>query len=145
MQTCSATVTTGRMRRPVARIADAALDGAGVVLLAAEVLVLFTGIIARTVFIHPLIWSTEFARLPKTRQDIVTEEFGKAGHGERQDIADLGNSLKSKLAAKGMTVLDVDKAAFRSVLGKTKYYPHWKQKFGAEAWGLLEKTAGPLE
>ncbi|HEU0229015.1 MAG TPA: TRAP transporter large permease subunit [Burkholderiaceae bacterium] len=48
---------------PWRKIADAGLDGAGVVLLATEVLVLFAGIVARTVFVHPLIWSTEFARL----------------------------------------------------------------------------------
>ncbi|CAG4923368.1 unnamed protein product [Acidocella sp. C78] len=86
-----------------------------------------------------------FARLPAKWQDIVTAEFGKAGHAERQDIADLGSSLKAKLAARGMNILDVDKATFRSALGKAKYYPHWKRTFGAEAWGLLEKTAGPLE
>ncbi|GAB2911985.1 TRAP transporter large permease subunit [Paralcaligenes sp. KSB-10] len=42
--------------------ADASLDAVGVALLASEVLVLFAGIVARTVFVHPLIWSTEFAR-----------------------------------------------------------------------------------
>ncbi len=63
MQACSATMASGRIRRPVARRAGAVLDGVGVALLAAEVLVLFAGIIARTVFVHPLIWSTEFARL----------------------------------------------------------------------------------
>lgn len=44
-------------------MANASLDAVGVVLLASEVLVLFAGIVARTVFVHPLIWSTEFARL----------------------------------------------------------------------------------
>lgn len=43
--------------------ANRALDGLGVALLAAEVLILFAGIVSRTVFIHPLIWSTEIAQL----------------------------------------------------------------------------------
>lgn len=86
-----------------------------------------------------------FTRLPKKWQGIVTEAFTAAGHDERADIAALSQSLRKKLAAKGMNVLDVDKAAFRGALAKTDYYPHWKQKFGAEAWALLEKTSGPLK
>lgn len=49
--------------RPWRKIVDTGLDAVGATLLASEVLVLFAGIVARTVFIHPLIWSTEFARL----------------------------------------------------------------------------------
>lgn len=56
--------------RPVARTpgalaswADAALDALSVALLVCEVGVLFLGIVARGVFVHPLIWSTEFAQL----------------------------------------------------------------------------------
>jgi tripartite ATP-independent transporter DctP family solute receptor len=86
-----------------------------------------------------------FTRLPKKWQGIVTEAFGAAGHEERADIGALSQALRSKLAVKGMTVLDVDKAAFRSALGKSNYYPHWRQKFGAHAWSLLEKTTGPLK
>lgn len=86
-----------------------------------------------------------FDRLPKKWKEVVTEEFGKAGHHERQDIDELSQSLKSKLRAKGMTILDVDKKTFRAALANTQYYPHWKRKFGAHAWGLLEKTSGPLK
>lgn len=86
-----------------------------------------------------------FNSLPKKWQEIVTEQLGAAGHAERQDIADLTKSLTDKLAAKKMQVLSVDKNAFRSALGKAGYYPKWKEKFGAEAWSLLEKTSGPLK
>lgn len=86
-----------------------------------------------------------FMRLPRKWQEIVTAEFDTAGHNERQDIAALGNSLKAKLTEKGMTILDVDKATFRGALAKTGYYPHWKGKFGDQAWSLLEKTSGQLE
>jgi len=54
---------TGAADRSWLGMANASLDAVGVVLLASEVLVLFAGIVARTVFVHPLIWSTEFARL----------------------------------------------------------------------------------
>ena len=86
-----------------------------------------------------------FNRLPKKWQEIVTEAFGAAGHHERQDIADLTVSLRSKLKTKGMTILEVDKQSFRGALAKTHYYPRWKHEFGAHAWNLLEKTAGSLE
>jgi TRAP-type C4-dicarboxylate transport system substrate-binding protein len=85
-----------------------------------------------------------FKKLPKKWQDIVTEAFSEAGHKERADIAHLSDSLKSKLSAKGMTIDEVDKGAFRDALTKTDYYPHWKKTFGDEAWSLLEKTSGSL-
>ena len=54
---------TERTRGRFARLADAGLDAASVMLLASEVLVLFAGIVARGIFLHPLIWSNEFAQL----------------------------------------------------------------------------------
>ncbi|GAB2911978.1 TRAP transporter substrate-binding protein [Paralcaligenes sp. KSB-10] len=86
-----------------------------------------------------------FMRLPKKWQDIVSEAFSDAGRGERADIARLSDSLKGKLATKGMKIVDVHKSAFRDALIKTDYYPHWKKKFGDTAWSLLEKTSGSLE
>lgn len=86
-----------------------------------------------------------FDRLPKKWKTIVTEAFSTAGRAERHDVAQLSNSLKSKLSDKGMKILDVDKKAFRDALVKTDYYPKWKKKFGPEAWSLLEKTAGSLK
>ena len=52
-----------RARSGFARGADAALDALGVLLLGCEVLVLFAGIVARSVFVHPLIWSSDLAEL----------------------------------------------------------------------------------
>jgi tripartite ATP-independent transporter DctP family solute receptor len=85
-----------------------------------------------------------FMKLPKKWQDIVTEAFSEAGRNERADIAHLSDSLKGKLAGHGMTIVDVDKSAFRNALLKTDYYPHWKKTFGDQAWALLEKTSGAL-
>lgn len=85
-----------------------------------------------------------FSNLSKKWQDIVVKNFSEAGLNERKDIAELRVSLRDKLAAKGMTILDVDKSEFRQALSKTDYYSRWKQKFGAEAWSMLEKTTGPL-
>lgn len=63
MQTGTAPFSATTTRGSLARYADAGLDALGVALLGAEVLILFAGIVARTVFLHPLIWSTECAEL----------------------------------------------------------------------------------
>lgn len=63
MQTGTAPFSATTIRGSLARYADAGLDALGVTLLGAEVLILFAGIVARTVFLHPLIWSTECAEL----------------------------------------------------------------------------------
>lgn len=62
MQTSVAGFEPAKTRGSITRYADACLDGIGVALLATEVLALLAGIVARTVFVHPLIWSTEFAQ-----------------------------------------------------------------------------------
>jgi TRAP-type C4-dicarboxylate transport system permease small subunit len=63
MRTETATFEGEKNRGSLARFADAGLDAVSVALLACEVLVLFAGIVARDVFLHPLIWSNEFAEL----------------------------------------------------------------------------------
>ncbi len=35
-------------------------------------------------------------------------------------------------------------APFRDMLAKSGFYAEWKQKFGDEAWALLEKYSGKL-
>ena len=37
-----------------------------------------------------------------------------------------------------------DAELFRTALRKAGFYDEWKQKFGAEAWGLLESHVGAL-
>jgi tripartite ATP-independent transporter DctP family solute receptor len=86
-----------------------------------------------------------FMKLPKKWQEVVTQAFSEAGHKERADIASLSDSLKTKLAGKGMNIVEVDKSAFRQALIKSGYYSHWKKAFGEQAWSQLEKAAGALE
>jgi TRAP-type transport system periplasmic protein len=85
-----------------------------------------------------------FARLPKDDQEIVKRELNKAADNERRDIADLSNSLRADLTAKGLKFLEVDKAAFRTALGKTSFYRDWHAKFGDKGWSLLEQAVGRL-
>ncbi|WP_431823929.1 TRAP transporter substrate-binding protein [Burkholderia sp. F1] len=83
-------------------------------------------------------------RLPADMRAIVTREFERAALLQRADIARLNTSLRADLTAKGITVVDVDRDAFRNALRKTSFYSDWKARYGAEAWALLEKNVGKL-
>jgi TRAP-type C4-dicarboxylate transport system substrate-binding protein len=48
------------------------------------------------------------------------------------------------LKAKGMVFNTVDTQAFRDTLKKAGFYAEWKEKYGTEAWALLEKYVGAL-
>lgn len=85
-----------------------------------------------------------FQRLPTDAQEIVTRELNKAADAERADIAVLSRSLRDELSGKGLQFVEVDKAAFRSALGKTSFYKDWRTKFGDKGWTLLEQAVGQL-
>ena len=77
-------------------------------------------------------------------KEIVVRELDKAADDERKDIAALSDSLRADLTAKGMTFIEVDKAAFRDTLKKTTFYKDWRAKFGEAGWGQLQSAVGEL-
>ena len=83
-------------------------------------------------------------KLPSDLKDIVQRELAKSGQQERADVVKLSDTLRQDLAAKGMKIIDVDRAKFRDALKPTSYYKDWKAKFGDEAWKVLEATTGEL-
>ncbi|MCW2238888.1 TRAP transporter substrate-binding protein [Azospirillum canadense] len=83
-------------------------------------------------------------RLPADLRAVVERELNKSADDQRADIAGLSKSLQQDLTAKGITFLEADRDAFRAALSKTSFYGDWKAKYGDEAWGLLEKSAGKL-
>jgi tripartite ATP-independent transporter DctP family solute receptor len=83
-------------------------------------------------------------KLPEDLRTIVSRELDKSALDERADIAKLSVSLRADLTAKGVTVNDVDRKAFRTALSKTTFYKDWKTKYGDDAWGRLESAAGKL-
>lgn len=87
---------------------------------------------------------TSFGGLPKELQDIVAKNFNQSALDERADIARLNDSVASDLKAKGLTFVDVDKAAFRATLKQAGFYAEWKKKYGDEAWTILEGAVGSL-
>jgi tripartite ATP-independent transporter DctP family solute receptor len=83
-------------------------------------------------------------RLPLKVQEIVRAEIHQAIMDQRVDAAKLDTSLKSVLQAKGMTIVDADRPAFRAALQKSSFYSDWRAKFGDQAWAALQSVSGPL-
>jgi len=85
-----------------------------------------------------------FAKLPADVQAIITRELDKSAGEQRADIANLSDTLKADLKAKGITFIDVQQDDFRKALASTNFYAEWKQKYGPTAWDLMEKVSGKL-
>lgn len=85
-----------------------------------------------------------FGRLPADLQEIVTRELKQGVMDQRADEARLDAGLKATLQGKGMTFIEVDKAAFRDALRKSTFYTDWRGKFGDQAWDALQSVSGGL-
>ncbi|HBK05343.1 MAG TPA: ABC transporter substrate-binding protein [Acetobacteraceae bacterium] len=85
-----------------------------------------------------------FSALPADAQAIVARELNKSALDERADIAKLNGSVADDLKSKGLEFVEVDKPAFREALKTAGFYAEWKNKYGEEAWGILESQVGSL-
>ena len=85
-----------------------------------------------------------WAELPKDLQEIVARNLNGAALQEREDVRALNESLQGELTRKGMVFNQTDTAKFRATLRSAGFYADWKQKYGAEAWAVLEKQVGSL-
>ena len=82
--------------------------------------------------------------LPGPVQDSITCRFTEAAVKERDDIVALNATLRGTLGAAGLAFTTPDRAAFRDALKPYGFYQEWRQRFGPEAWALLEQYTGPL-
>jgi tripartite ATP-independent transporter DctP family solute receptor len=85
-----------------------------------------------------------WAALPKDAQEIVAKHWNAAAMLERADVAKLNAGLRDDLAKQGMTFNQPETAPFREALRKAGFYAQWKQRFGDEAWAILEQSTGAL-
>ena len=83
-------------------------------------------------------------RIPEAARPIIVKNLNRAALEMRADGAKLNSSLRSELAAKGLVFNDPKLDAFRATLVKSGFYAEWRQKYGEEAWALLEKYTGKL-
>ena len=85
-----------------------------------------------------------FQKLPADIQEIIKREIDKSATDQRADIARLSGTLRADLKTKGINFFDVQQEDFRKKLAGTSFYSEWKSKYGAAAWGMLEKVSGKL-
>ena len=81
-------------------------------------------------------------KLPANIKDVVAKNINEAALAERADIDKLNASVQEELTAKGMVFNKPEPAPFRETLRKAGFYDEWRQKFGDEAWAILNKAAG---
>lgn len=83
-------------------------------------------------------------RIPEKARPIIAANFNRAAMEMRADGMKLNSSLRSELAGKGLQFNDPVLEPFRQQLVKSGFYGEWRQKYGEEAWALLEKHTGKL-
>ncbi len=83
-------------------------------------------------------------KLPADLQAIVAKHLNDAALAERADVANLNATLRTDLEKKGLVFNTPPNEPFRDALRKAGFYVEWKQKYGPDAWALLEKYSGKL-
>jgi tripartite ATP-independent transporter DctP family solute receptor len=82
--------------------------------------------------------------LPEDARKIVSDAINDAGMKQRDDIKTLNATVQADLQSKGLAFNKTNPDSFRAKLRDAGFYKEWKERFGAEAWGLLEGAVGGL-
>lgn len=82
--------------------------------------------------------------LPADVRGVISGAFNGSAEDQRKDLEDTNTSLRGVLEGQGMVFNEPDPEAFRQTLIKAGFYDKWKQKYGAEAWSVLEKYTGKI-
>jgi len=82
--------------------------------------------------------------LPPDVQAIVERNLTKYAVLQRRDTQERNDSLADKLVRRGMILNKADTSGMRAKLSSSGFYTKWRDRFGAQAWALLEKTSGKL-
>ena len=94
------------------------------------------------------LWQVANARrwnsIPAELQAVIRKHLDQSGLDQRQDTIEQNQVIARDLPSHGIQVVDAKPEAFREKLLATGYYTEWKEKFGPEAWSLLEKYSQPL-
>ncbi len=86
------------------------------------------------------VWKT----IPADLQQVMTRHINAAARKQREDIARANIDLQKQLEAKGLAFNAVDNSAFQKALAAGGFYAQAKEKFGPEAWALLQQFAGQI-
>jgi TRAP-type transport system periplasmic protein len=82
--------------------------------------------------------------IPDGLKTIIAKHVKTATMQERAEIRRLNDSVKDELIGKGLVFNVPESAPFREKLIGSGFYKQWREKFGEQAWSLLEKHSGKL-
>jgi tripartite ATP-independent transporter DctP family solute receptor len=82
--------------------------------------------------------------LPDDVKKIVSDAINDAGMKQREDVKMLNATLQADLESKGLVFNKAAPETFRTKLREASFYKEWKERFGADAWGILENAVGSL-
>ena len=85
-----------------------------------------------------------FDRIPADAQAVMRREFAAAALAEREDIARANGDIRKVLDSRGLKINDVDTGPFRTQLKKAGFYKEWREKYGEDAWQVLENAVGAV-
>jgi TRAP-type transport system periplasmic protein len=91
-----------------------------------------------------LVNTRAWAGLPQDLQQMVARNINGAALKEREDVRQLNESVQGELTQKGMIFNQTKTEEFRTALRNAGFYADWKQKYGPEAWIILEQQVGNL-
>lgn len=86
------------------------------------------------------VWGT----LPAELRAVMARQFDAAALRQREDNLAAATSLRATLEGRGLVFNGTDPIRFRQVLAGTDFYARARQRFGGEAWDLLERHAGTI-
>jgi tripartite ATP-independent transporter DctP family solute receptor len=83
-------------------------------------------------------------QLPQDLRDTTARLLNEGAVKQREDMAKLNATLEAQLKEKGLTFNTVNKKPFQEALKTAGFYGEWRQKYGEDAWKILEKYSGNL-
>jgi TRAP-type transport system periplasmic protein len=80
--------------------------------------------------------------IPEDLQEIVATNFNESAMQQRVDVEELNATLQGELESNGMVFNFPKTQPFQQKLNDAGFYKEWKEKFGDEAWSILEQATG---
>ncbi len=85
-----------------------------------------------------------FGQVPADAQAVMARAFAAAAVAERADIARANGDVRRQLEGHGLAFNGTDAEPFRAALKQAGFYKEWRQKYGEEAWRVLEDSVGAV-
>jgi TRAP-type transport system periplasmic protein len=83
-------------------------------------------------------------QLPQDLREATARLLNEGAVKQREDMAKLNTTLEAQLKEKGLTFNTVNKKPFQDALKAAGFYAEWRQKYGEDAWKILERYSGSL-